>query len=607
MVILLVGVASPWAAAATPAQIRAAKALNTQIRNAGSLYAKGKYDESAKVVKNVQQKLADLAKDADDDLIELLMPVQNRVIRAHALLELEGIELPVIVKIGKKKPSTSAGGGVSFVKQIAPLLVTKCGNCHVNNARGEFSMVNFAALMKGSSAGVVVFPGDASGSRIVEMIESGDMPRGGGKLSAAEFKTLQDWITQGAKYDGEDPQVGLKTLAPDAVGAAPELTVAKSTGKESISFADDIASVLATNCNGCHVNARRVRGGLNMSTFQNLLKGGDSGPPLVPGKPVDSLLIQRLKGEGSDARMPMGRTPLTDEVIAKFEKWISEGATFDGLDPNQNVVRVAALSKARSSTHEELSDARAELAGKNWRLGMPGYEAKTARTRNFLLVGSMGEASLREYGEAAEKLAPRVAAMVGARSDEALIKGRLTLFFFAQRYDYSEFGQMVEKRELPRGWRGHWKYDIIDAYGALIPPRTDEYSLDGLISEQLAATYVASLSDAPEWFADGVGRVVASRIALKDSRVTAWNSELPGILGAFVKPDDFLSGKIQPESAAIAGYSFVRFLMKDSKRFSAVLNALRDGEEFGRAFSKVYGGSPAQATQIWARTARRRR
>ena len=608
LALLLVGFASRPVVAATSAQTRAAGALNTQIRRAGSLYAQGKFEESAAVVKAVQGRMAELAKDADDEVIKLLEPVQNRVIRAHALLELEGIELPTIVKIEKPKPPAPPGGGVSFVKQIAPLLVTKCGRCHVDNARGEFSMVNFAALMKGSSAGVVVFPGDASGSRIVEMIESGDMPRGVGKLTPAEFKTLKDWITQGAKYDSEDPQVGLKTLAPDAAGqAGPALTVAKSTGKETVTFAADIAPVLATNCNGCHVNAQRVRGGLNMSNFKNLLNGGDSGPPLVPGKPVDSLLIQRIKGEGGQARMPMGRPPLSDEVIAKIEKWISEGATFDGPDPNQNVVHVAALSKAQSSTHEELSAARAELAGQNWRLGMPGFEAQTVKTTNFLLMGSMGEASLQEYGEAAEKLTPRVAAMVGAPSDQALIKGRMTLFFFGQRYDYSEFGQMVEKRTLPRGWRGHWVYDIVDAYGALIPPRADEYSLDGLISEQLAATYVASLSDTPQWFADGVGRVVASRIAVKDARVTAWNSELPRILGSLAKPDEFLKGKIPPESAAIAGYSFVKFLMKDSKRTGALLDALRGGEKFATAFSGVYRGSPAQATQIWARTARRRR
>lgn len=608
LALVLFGGASSVVAAATSTQIRAAKALSVQIRNAGSLFAQGKFDESAAVVKAVQAKMAELAKDADEEIMMLLEPVQNRVIRAHALLELEGIELPAIVPLEKPKAPTPAGGGVSFVKQVAPLFVSKCGNCHVNNARGDFSMANFAALMKGSKAGVVIFPGDASGSRIVEVIETGDMPRGGGKLAAAEFKMLQDWIAQGAKFDGEDPQVGLKTLAPDANGqASPELAVAKSTGKETVSFAGDIASVLAENCNGCHVNAQRVRGGLNMSNFKDLLKGGDSGPILVPGKPGDSLLVQRIKGEGGQPRMPMGRTPLSDEVIVKIEKWISEGATFDGPDPNQNVIRVAALAKAKSSTHEELSAARAELAEQNWRLGMPGFEAKSSQTTNFLLLGNVGEASLQEYGEAAEQLAPRVAAMVGAPSDKALLKGRMTLYFFGQRYDYSEFGQMVEKRELPRDWRGHWKYDIVDAYGALIPPRADEYSLEGLISEQLAATYVASLSDTPQWFADGVGRVVASRLAAKDPRVAEWNSALPGVLAALAKPDEFLTGKVPPESASIAGYSFVKFLMKDAKRTGALLDALRGGEHFAKAFSAVYGGSPAQATQIWARTASRGR
>ncbi len=601
-----------FAAAATPAQVRAAKELNIQIRKAGALYSNGKYEDSAAVVEAVQAKLGELAKEADAALMRLLEPTHNRVVRAHALLELEGIELPAIVPLEKAKPTPMPGGtpagGVSFVKQVAPLLVAKCGNCHVNNARGQFSMVNFTALMKGSSAGVVVFPGDASGSRLIEVIESGDMPRGGGKLTAAEFKTLQDWIVQGAKYDGDDPQVGLNTLAPDAAGGAgPMLAVTKSTGKETVSFAGDIAQILASNCNGCHVNAQRVRGGLNMSNFQGLLRGGDSGPVLAPGKPAASLLIQRIKGENGEPRMPMGRTPLADDVIAKIEKWVAEGATFDGPDPEQNVVRVAALAKAQASTHEELSEARAELADQNWRLGMPGFDANSVKTTNFLLVGSMGEAALQEYGEVAEQVAPRIASMVGAPSDKALIKGRMTLFFFAQRYDYSEFGQMVEKRELPKDWRGHWVYDIVDAYGAMIPPRTDEYSLESLLSEQLAATYVASLSDTPEWYADGVGRVVASRVAPKDERVVAWNNDISGVLASLAKPDSFLSGKLPPKDAAIAGYSYVRFLMKDSKRTAALLDALRAGEKFEKAFSAVYGGSPAQVTQIWARTARRRR
>ena len=82
---------------------------------------------------------------------------------------------------------------------------------------------------------------------------------------------------------------------------------------------------------------------------------------------------------------------------------------------------------------------------------------------------------------------------------------------------------------------------------------------------------------------------------------------MPGVLASLAKPDSFLTGKIPPKDAAIAGYSFVKFLMKDSKRTGALLDALRKGQKFEKAFSSAYGGSPAQATQAWARTASRRR
>ena len=48
-------------------------------------------------------------------------------------------------------------------------------------------MATFAALMKGPPEGVVViFAGDTVGSRLIETIETGDMPRGGGKVSPQE-------------------------------------------------------------------------------------------------------------------------------------------------------------------------------------------------------------------------------------------------------------------------------------------------------------------------------------------------------------------------------------------------------------------------------------
>ncbi|MDA1055063.1 MAG: hypothetical protein O3C40_31965 [Planctomycetota bacterium] len=610
-VFTLVGVIAAQALAAiSPEQRRELTAVSTALNKVNSLFGRDQFAKSAEAIAELQERFEKLAASGDADVLRALEDVHKKFIRTHALLELEGIELPPLPELKAAAAASTpspVGGGASFVKDVAPMLVAKCGKCHVDGSRGKFNMANYAALMKGSEAGVVVFPNDPAGSRIVEMIESGDMPRGG-SLAPEEFASLKNWIAAGAKFDGDNPQDSLNMFAAAGGNApAPAATVAAPSGNETVSFANDIAPVLAANCNGCHVNAQNARGNLNMSSFAGMLRGGDGGPVFVPRQPARSLIVQRIKGEGGEPRMPMGREPLSAEVIAKFEKWIAEGAAFDGPNPDMNVVQVAALAKAKNSTHEQLSADRVVLALQNWNLGMGGSQPDQFETKNFFVVGNVGPATLEEYGTKAEELAPKVAPIFGARSDEPLIKGRMSLFLFKQRYDYSEFGQMVEKRELPKEWRGHWNFSIIDAYGAFIPPNDTSYTLDGLVAQQLAGTYIASLNNPPRWFSEGCARVAASRLAAKDPRVVAWKNGLGPAVAKMVKPSDFLTGKLPPEDADIASYAFVAALMKDSKRFGAILDGLRAEEDFSKLFVNSYGASPEQAAEIWARTAGRGR
>ena len=606
-VIALVGITvSPVFAAISPEQRRELTAVSTELNKATALFGRDQFTKSAEGIAELQTRFEKLAASGDTELQRALEDVHKKFIRLHALLELEGIELPPLPELKPAAPMpASSSAGSSFVKDVAPMLVAKCGRCHVDGSRGEFNMANYAALMRGSAAGVVVFPNDPAGSRMVEMIESGDMPRGG-SLSPAEFTSLKNWIAAGAKYDGENPRDSLNMFA--AVGgnaAAP--TVALATGNESVSFARDIAPVLATSCFGCHVNAQNARGNLNMTSFDRMIRGGDSGPLFVARQPAASLIVQRIKGEGGENRMPMGREPLSAEVIANFEKWIAEGATFDGPNPNMEVTQVAALAKAKNSTHEELSADRMALALQNWNLGAAGSKPDQYETKNFFVVGNVGAATLEEYGKKAEELAPKVAPIFGAPSDEPLIKGRMSLFLFKQRYDYSEFGQMVEKRELAKEWRGHWNFTIIDAYGAIIPPSDPTYTLDGLIAQQLAGTYIASLNNSPRWFSEGCARVAASRLAAKDPRVAAWKNGLGPAAAKMTKPSDFMTGKIPPEDADVASYAFITGLMKDSKRFGAILDGLRAGEDFNKLFINSYGAGPEKVAEVWARTVGRGR
>ena len=91
-------------------------------------------------------------------------------------------------------------------------------------------------------------------------------------------------------------------------------------------FEKKIRPVLSTQCIGCHnAKLKAPFGGLRLDTKTATLKGGDSGPILVPGKPEESLILKALSYENRKLQMPpTGR--LSDAVIEDFRQWIAMGA-----------------------------------------------------------------------------------------------------------------------------------------------------------------------------------------------------------------------------------------------------------------------------------------
>ena len=609
---------SNCAAKLTPAQQREVDRIKLAIRRAGSLFKQKRFEECGKMVTNAQTRIENLVSMGSDELLERLEIDYKRLSKAHALLALEGVKLPSLKAFdemrtppapappkGKPSPTNTTppepNKGIVFSSHVAPILVSRCGRCHVNNARGKFSMASYDALMQGPPAGKVVFPKNVPGSRLVEVIEGKEMPPSGAGIPTPELATIKKWIAEGAQFDGNDSTASIRSMVSNIRPQQTTVKVAQATGKETVSFAADIAPVLNDKCLRCHGGGRQVRGQFNLSSFSRLLRGGDSGEAILPGNGAGSLLVRKLRGTADGLQMPQFADPLPDEVIAKFETWINEGATFDAPDPDQPITEVAALAMASASSHDELSARRAEIAEQNWRLGMPGITAQTASTKSFLLYGNVTESQLVDIGQQAEAMGPRLADILDAPLDQPLLKGRMTLYIFPQRYDYSEFGRMVEERSVPSAWRGHWRYSVVDAYAALIVPRRDKYSLEALIAQQIAGTYVASLGTVPSWFSEGVARVVASRVSPKDSRVVQWKSGIAEIIGSLDKPDDFQTGKLSPESAYVVSYYFAKILMKDKNKFRQLLLAIKAGSDFTQSFQDVYDVTPSQAAEAWGR------
>lgn len=89
-------------------------------------------------------------------------------------------------------------------------------------------------------------------------------------------------------------------------------------------FETRIRPLLVKHCYECHSSAAsEIKGGLKLDYREGVLKGGDSGAAIVPGKPDDSLLLDALRF-GSLEMPPAGKLP--DGVIADIEQWIRDGA-----------------------------------------------------------------------------------------------------------------------------------------------------------------------------------------------------------------------------------------------------------------------------------------
>ncbi len=93
---------------------------------------------------------------------------------------------------------------------------------------------------------------------------------------------------------------------------------------EAQDFTRDVHPILTSRCASCH-SGTTPQAGLALNTREQIVKGGESGPAIVPGKGSESLLIQRITG-AVPPLMPMGAAPLTSDEVAVLRTWIDNGA-----------------------------------------------------------------------------------------------------------------------------------------------------------------------------------------------------------------------------------------------------------------------------------------
>lgn len=131
----------------------------------------------------------------------------------------------------------------------------------------------------------------------------------------------------GLGYFGGEIVFGQKFNKADKARSGVEKTAPADSESTGVVFAD-VDTVFSNNCTNCHTGNNPPKG-LSLSSYQDVMKGSKNHPVVVPGKPEESELIKRVKGE-STPQMPIGAPALSDSDISTLEKWILAGAPGPG-------------------------------------------------------------------------------------------------------------------------------------------------------------------------------------------------------------------------------------------------------------------------------------
>src|SRR5688572_30396090 len=90
-------------------------------------------------------------------------------------------------------------------------------------------------------------------------------------------------------------------------------------------FEKRVRPILFERCFSCHsAQAKKLRGGLLLDSHAGLLKGGDTGPAVVPGDPEKSLLVKAIRYTDANLHMPPSGK-LADGEIAVLTEWVRRG------------------------------------------------------------------------------------------------------------------------------------------------------------------------------------------------------------------------------------------------------------------------------------------
>ncbi|MGI8602038.1 MAG: c-type cytochrome domain-containing protein [Verrucomicrobiales bacterium] len=159
-----------------------------------------------------------------------------------------------------------------------------------------------------------------------------------------KLKRLYVWQTKATKEGAEklhaqnkdliinlgwDQEVGRPAFQPVIAAKPPEPapTAPAPPDPEAVFFAAAIQPVFNRTCTACH-GPEKQKADMRLDSFDAVLKGGETGPAIIAGKPDESLMIKRLilPPDDDDHMPPKDKPQPTEKEIKLLKFWIAQGA-----------------------------------------------------------------------------------------------------------------------------------------------------------------------------------------------------------------------------------------------------------------------------------------
>ena len=591
---------APVEAAPTPEQRQELAALAKEAASVGTLIRKRQWEEA-------EAKLEELFAQAEKIIKDGEFPENDRA--AASVLRAINLKRQAVAKgLGKPDPTL-----ISFSKEIAPILDGKCGRCHSGDTpRGRLNLSSFAGMRQGGQSGPLLIPKSPQRSLLMRCVTLPDpqqrMPRGGEPLSTDELKKLYTWIEQGALFDGSDPTLLMSELMKAAEGNGddkpmpkPPVEIAKATGNETVSFVRDIAPTFVNICTGCH-GPNRQNSGFSLATFEDLMRGGDSGRVIIAGNLDGSRLWQLVGVDGVTPRMPQGQARITRKFHADLRKWIEEGAKFDGDDAKASLRSLVpteaemAAEKLASLTDEQFREHRQERTEEQFKRVAPRARARFVTTDEFLVYGDASEERLKQVSEWAELHAGRLRETFGI-TQKPIWRGRLAVFVMKDRYGYTEFNQVIHQRGTGREVHSHSQVTAAfdDAFAVVEDvgdePADSHGGLQLTVQDAITEAWLRQPgNNLPEWLIRGTSLTLAAQGVQDNSFVDALTPRAVGALEGVAPAEIFSNGRFGPSETGPVGYTLVSFMLKNggTQKFGRFVGQLRGGSSVAAAVRAVY-------------------